>query len=193
MADQVAEFTAYILAQYPISAPALIRAMELKDERIAALEAQVATPSPPVAAPPATPALSDEQIGAICDQFKTLIRQKRQTHLRRGYDAGADYYIGNVANYVGHAVKEAANARIAELVAENKMLSRSLDESLFVDLQCVAERAAAQPAQQLQQAVARAADVCGSRARMHSQNNDHSAANEAKKCAAAIRAKGTHD
>ena len=44
-----------------------------------------------------------------------------------------------------------------------------------------------------QQAVARAVEVCDSRAQMHSQNNDHSAANEAKKCAAAIRAKGTHD
>lgn len=51
----------------------------------------------------------------------------------------------------------------------------------------------APPAQQLQQAVARAADVCDSRAQMHSQNNDHTAANEAKKCAAAIRSKGTHD
>lgn len=33
-----------------------------------------------------------------------------------------------------------------------------------------------------------AADVCISRSEMHSKNNDHSAANEAKKCASAIRA-----
>lgn len=102
-----------------------------------------ATPSPPVAA--ATPVLTDEQIGAICDQFKTLIRQKREVHLRRGLDAGADYYIGDVANYVGHAVKEAANARIAELAAENEMLSRSLDESLFCNVQGIAETLATQP------------------------------------------------
>lgn len=89
-----------------------------------------------------TAPLSDEQIGEICELYVKLIREKRAGHIDKGIDAGADYYIGDVAGYVAHAVNEAAASRIAELEAENKMLSRSLDESLFCNVQGIAERLA---------------------------------------------------
>lgn len=53
--------------------------------------------------------LTDEQVGEICDQFTKLVREKRARHIERGIDAGADYYIGDVAHYVGHAVNQAAH------------------------------------------------------------------------------------
>lgn len=95
---------------------------------------------------PAAEALSSDRVNDICDLYTKLIREKRAVHINRGYDAGADYYIGDVAGYVGHAVNKAAASRIAELKAENEMLSRSLDESLFCNVQGIAESlAAAQP------------------------------------------------
>lgn len=68
----------------------------------AALRAQ---PTPPAVVEP----LTDEQVGEICDQFTKLVREKRARHIERGIDAGADYYIGDVAHYVGHAVNHAAH------------------------------------------------------------------------------------
>lgn len=102
--------------------------------------------SNPDQSPATDAALPSDRINDICDLYVRLIREKRASHIDKGIDAGADYYIGDVAGYVAHAVNEAAASRIAELVAENEMLSKSLDESLFCNVQGIAESlASAQP------------------------------------------------
>lgn len=53
--------------------------------------------------------LTDEQVGAICDQFAQLVCEKRAANVERGHAAGVDYYIRDVAHYVGHAVNKAAH------------------------------------------------------------------------------------
>lgn len=110
-------------------------------EAIASLKAQAATSAAGGATGDSLaphPKLIDEQVNDLCDHFAKLVREKRAVHLARGYDAGVDYYIGYAAHSAGHAVKGLANARETELEERNKMLSRSLDESLFVNLQVAA-------------------------------------------------------